>query len=98
MVIALAAMFAFLTSLISDQSANAADLGSHAHASGQASLLFEAPAAELRQATTIDWRSCLMPQENGPPMTKEEFLQQTPARCSCSSNLQMHIALQCLHI
>lgn len=85
MVIALAATFAVLSSLISGH--DAARLGGHDHAgSGQAPLLFEAPVAELRQATTIDWRACLMPQEDGPPMTKEEFLQQGPARCRFGFN------------
>jgi hypothetical protein len=45
--------------------------------------LHEAPVAELRQATSIDWRGCLAPPAGASPMTKEEFLQQKPARCSC---------------
>ena len=43
--------------------------------------------ADLRQATSIDWRACLAPPAGASPMTKEEFLQQKPARCSCGSVL-----------
>ena len=50
-------------------------------------MLHQAPVAELRQATSIDWRACLAPQDGLPPMTKEEFLQQKPARCSRGSVL-----------
>ena len=46
------------------------------------SILLPDAAESQRQLASIDWKSCLAPREEDIPMTKEQFLQQKPARCS----------------
>lgn len=80
MVLALAATLGLLSSLIGIQHSPDIQSSGQQHAVIAAPSLFEAPAADVRQATTIDWRSCLTPDDANSPMAKQEFLQQIPAR------------------
>lgn len=42
------------------------------------------------RAQEVNWKDCLEPKDAGTPMTKEQFLQQAPARCA-PSTLSSHV-------
>lgn len=41
------------------------------------------------RAQEVNWKDCLEPKDAGTPMTKEQFLQQAPARCAPSSSARI---------
>lgn len=81
MVLALAATLGLLSSLIGIQHGPDIQSSAQQHAVSATPSLFEGSAADMRQATTIDWRSCLAPDDAESPMEKQAFLQQVPSRC-----------------
>lgn len=77
---ALGAALLFLSALrqLKEESGHASQ-----YAAGPFSLL--QPAKDT-SAQSVDWQACLEPTDADKPMTKEQFLQQAPARCASSAH------------